>query len=79
MGRKGDGNREGEYVICPLFVAFTDNELKCHPHVPEATTTILRYSNKTACWNQRKLYCEGNWKRCEHYIAWKHLMWEDED
>ena len=79
MGRKGDGNREGEFVLCPLFVSYSDHELRCHPHVPEATATILRYSDRQACWSQRKMYCEGNWKRCEHYIAWKHLMWEDED
>ena len=79
MGRPGEGNRAGENVLCPLFVAFTENELRCSPHMPEAAATIIRYSDRQACWSQRKLYCEGNWKRCEHYLAWKHFNWEDDD
>lgn len=78
MGRPETGNRDGENVLCPLFVSFTDNELRCHPHVPEAAATIIRYADKKACWQQRKMYCEGCWKRCEHYLAWQHFRWEDE-
>lgn len=78
MGRPGEGNRDGEYVLCPLFVAYTDNDIRCQPHVPDSAATILRYSDKKKCWCQRKMYCEGEWQRCEHYLTWKHFMWEDE-
>ena len=79
MGRPGTGNREGEYVLCPLFISFTDNELRCESHVPDANATIMRYAEKEKCRTQRRLYCEGDWRRCEHYLAWKHFRWEDED
>ena len=79
MARKSEGNRDGENVLCPLFVAFTDNDIRCHPHVPDAAATILRYSDKSACYRQRKMYCEGCWERCEQYLTWLHFRWEDEE
>ena len=78
MGRPGEGNREGEYVLCPLFVAYTDNEIRCKPHIPEASATLHRYSDRDACKRQRNMYCEGCWERCEHYLSWKHFAWEDD-
>ena len=79
MGRPGEGNRDGEYVLCPLFVAYSDYEIRGKPHVPDAAATIHRYSDKTSCYNQRKFFCEGCWKRCEHWLTWKHFRWEDEE
>ena len=79
MGRRESGNREGESILCPLFVAFTENELRCRPHMPEAGATIIRYYDKRACEKQRKLFCEGAWKCCEHYRSWKHFQWEDDE
>lgn len=78
MGRPCEGNREGENVLCPLFVAFTENEIRCQPHVPDAAAVIVRYSNKEACRSQRKMYCEGCYRRCEHFLSWMHFRWEDD-
>ena len=80
MRRQGQGNREGENVLCPLFIEFRDNELRCESHVPEAAAVIIRYSDREACSQQRKLYCEGCWKKCEHYLAWNHFRnWEEDE
>lgn len=79
MGRQGAGNRDGENVLCPLFIAFSDNEIRCQPLVPESSATRHSYGDRNACRMQRKLYCEGCWKRCEHYISWIHFRWEDEE
>lgn len=78
MGRKEDGNREGENVLCPLFISFKDNEIRCQPHMPESSATIVRYASVSACRKQRKMFCEGCWDRCEHYLSWKHFNWEDD-
>ena len=78
MGRKGTGNRAGENVLCPLFIAFTEKELMCHSHVLDASSVILKYSDRTTCERQRKLFCEGCWEKCEHYLSWKHWCWEDD-
>lgn len=75
----GRGNRAGEYVLCPLFISFTDNEIKCQSHIPDASSTVIKFSNTLACKTQRNVFCEGCWKRCEQYQAWKHFRWEDED
>ncbi len=72
-------NREGDYVMCPLFRAYTNNSIRCEPHVPEADAMDLRYWDPKKCEQQRKLYCEGNWKRCEHYLSWRHMVWQDEE
>lgn len=78
MGRPETGNREGENILCPLFVSFTENEIRCKPHVPDSSSTIHRYADRAACKLQRNMYCEGCWKRCEHYLSWLHFTWEDD-
>ena len=78
MRRQEQGNRDGENVLCPLFIEFRENELRCESHVPEAAAVIIRYSDREACRTQRKLFCEGCWKKCEHFLAWKHFReWEE--
>ena len=80
MGRPESGNREGESILCPLFVAFTDSEIRCQSHVPEAGTVVIKYYDRKLCEKQRKLFCEGAWKRCEQYRSWEHFInWEDEE
>ena len=78
MSRPGSGNREGERIICPIYICYREKEIWCQAHVPEASATVIRYRNRTGCEKQMALFCEGEWERCEHYRAWKHFMWEDE-
>lgn len=77
MARKGYGNCEGENVLCPLFKAFTGNEIRCESHVPDSSVVVIRYRDVKKCDKQRRIYCEENWERCEHYLAWRHMRWED--
>ena len=79
MARKGGTQRNGESILCPCFKGVTANEIWCESHVPESSVTVLRYGSKEARRKQVKLYCECNWKRCEHYLAVKHMRWEDPD
>ena len=77
MSREEYGNTEGEAVLCPLFKSFSPNTIRCESHVPDSNAVEIRYRDTRKCDLQRKLYCEGNWKRCEHYLSWKHMRWED--
>jgi len=77
VSRKACGNTEGEAVLCPLFKSFTANTIRCESHVPDSETVELRYSDTKKCAMQRKIFCEGVWKRCEHYQSWVHMKWED--
>lgn len=80
MSRPGYGNTNGEAAMCPLFKAFTPNTIRCESHVPESQTIEIRYANTKNCEKQRQIYCEGNnWERCEHYLAWVHMKWLDEE
>ena len=75
--RTEKGNTEAENVLCPLFRAYTTNAIRCESHVPDSTTIEIRYQDPKKCDLQRKLYCEGNWKRCEQFLSWKHMRWEE--
>lgn len=75
---KSLGNREGESIRCPLFKSYTDHSIRCESHVPDCNAIELRYQEPTRCAKQIRLYCERNWKRCEHYLSCKHWKWEDE-
>lgn len=77
MNYKDYGNREGEAVLCPLFKSFTQNSIRCESHVPDSNAVEIQYKSTNKCETQRTLYCEGNWKRCEHYLSWLHMRWED--
>ena len=77
---EGYGTRERAYdVLCPLFRAYRPNGIRCESHVPESNTIEICYQNQKACEKQRHLYCEGEWKRCEHYQSWLHMRWQDEE
>ena len=78
MGRTRTEDRDGEYVLCPLFVAFSDYEIRCKAHIPDANAAIQRYADRERCKLQKEQYCQGCWQRCEHYLSWKHFAWEDE-
>ena len=77
MPRPGYGNAAAQNVLCPLFRAVTQNEIRCESHVPESKVIAIQYRSAESCEKQRRIYCEENWERCEHYLAWKHMRWED--
>jgi len=79
VARPGQPKWDAKEVLCPLFVAYHDYEIRCHPHVPEAAATILRYKSTKDAQAQKQTFCEGCWNRCEQFLAWKHFRWEEED
>ena len=79
MARSEKGNTEGENILCPLFISFTSNAIRCASHVPDCNTVELRYRDSVKCDKQRRLYCEGVWNRCEQYLSWEHWWnWKEE-
>ena len=79
MSRKDAGNTDGEAVLCPLFRAFDNSWIRCESHIPDSETVEIRYSNTHRCEMQRKTFCEGCYKRCEHYRSWLHMKWIDDE
>lgn len=79
MDRKKYGNRDGEAILCPLFKEFTASTIRCISHVPDSETVEIRYSSTQRCKRQREIFCEGCWKRCEHYQSWEHWNWSEEE
>ena len=69
--------RGSDDIRCPYFHAHSGREIKCESHVPDSRIVIRFDSEKTKS-QQQHIYCEGNYKRCEHYIAVTHFRWPDE-
>ncbi len=64
--------------ICPLFTAHSDKEIICKSHMTGADRVSLLYWSKANLEMQLTLFCGQNYKKCEHYLSYKHFKWEDE-
>ena len=78
MARPGSWRKDDYRAKCPLHVAYREDEIMCKPHLPGSTVVVHRYANVVESAKQQEIYCNGNYERCEHYLAWKHFMWEDD-
>jgi hypothetical protein len=74
----GPSTRRAAYVLCPLYVADGERDILCESHIPDARVTVNRFNSKKDKDTQKRCFCEGCWKRCEHYLSWKHWKWEEE-
>ena len=81
MSRKECGDTVGKAVLCPLYKSndFNHSWIRCESHIPDSQIVEIRYANTHRCEEQMHIFCEGCYKRCEHYRAWKHLKWMDEE
>ena len=73
MPRRGYPSSNGENIVCPCFRRTADREIWCESHVQECGITVLRYRDLKAYEKQKRIYCQENYERCEHYLAVKHL------
>ena len=71
---------KGDYrARCPIHIAWRDDQIMCQSAMPDSTATVHRYPDPEAAKRQQEIFCAGCYERCEHYRAWKHFMWEDEE
>lgn len=78
MPRPGSWMIEDYRARCPLHIAYRQDEIMCKPAMPEAAATVHRYEDPELAVGQIRTYCCGCYERCEHYLAWKHFMWDDD-
>ena len=78
MGKPVYGNVDGETILCPLWKSFNSHEIRCESHVPDSSSVVLKYRDEKACEQQRKIFCEGCFKRCEQYRTVMHFNWPEE-
>lgn len=76
--KKGGLSGKGaDDILCPMFHAHNDRNILCEGHVPDTRAEIKFRS--TAQKNQHeKIFCEGCYKKCEHYISVMHFRWEED-
>lgn len=84
MGRNSSGTGGRAYCVqCPFWVAYgnpaTDaRSVYCEGEVPDTQTKMI-FKGKTQLDQHRMIYCENQYKRCEHYISVMHHRWKDDD
>ena len=79
-GWKKDGlsGRGATYILCPYFKAHSEREILCESHMPDCKSVLFRFDSAEKKKNQQHIFCEGCYKKCEHYRSVKHFKWEDE-
>jgi len=71
--------RESGMIRCPLFVAWSRKALLCKPHIPGSQITEIKYQSENMRIQQQRIFCEGCYDHCEHYLSWMHFQWKDDD
>ena len=52
----------------------------CRAAMPDRTVTVHRFRGPEEAGRQKEIFCSSQcYERCEHYKAWKHFMWEDDE
>lgn len=75
--KDGLSGKRADYILCPLFHAHSEKSILCEGEVPE-TRTEIKFKGVSQKCQQQKIFCEGCYQKCEHYIAVKHFRWEDD-
>ena len=80
MSRSGSWSKGDYRAKCPLHVAWRDDEIMCKAAMPDSTVTVHRFSDCETAQRQKEIFCQSVcFDRCEHYKAWKHFVWEDDE
>ena len=77
--KTGLSGRRTDYILCPFFRAHSEKEILCESHVPDSKNIILRFDSEKKKRQQQEIFCEGCYKRCEHYISVQHFRWTEEE
>ena len=77
--KNGLSGRGSKYILCPFFIAHSDREILCEPHVPDSKNVVMKFESENKKRQQQRIFCEGCYERCEHYISVKHFRWEDDE
>ena len=81
MGRRRNQRREElEKGMCPLFLHYGELDISCRAHVGDAKWTTIHYPTQQMREQQMRCYCQTQcFRRCEHYLSWKHFAWEEDE
>ena len=79
MPRPGSWIREDYRARCPLHIAWREDEIMCKGLIPDSAAVVHRYDSERLAEVQKAVFCSGCYEKCEHYRAWKHFAWEEEE
>ena len=77
--KKGDlSGKAAQFILCPLFCAHSERKILCEGHIPN-TRTEQQFKTKGEKTQQQTIFCEGCYKKCEHYISVMHFRWNEDE
>ena len=79
MSRPGSWSKDDYRARCPLHIAWREDEIMCRAAMPESAATVHRYMDTQTAQKQKEIFCCQCYERCEHYKAWRHFVWEDDE
>ena len=74
----GLSGRGADHILCPYFKAHSEREILCESHVPDSKSILMKFDSEHKKKNQQRIFCEGEYKRCEHYLSVKHFRWDED-
>lgn len=75
--RRGASSTQGTRgIVCPFFRSHNGLEINCEGYTDDAVCTMKFRQNSTKK-TQQTIYCENNYKYCEHYIALMMLKYQE--
>lgn len=76
--KNGLSGRGADHILCPFFRAHSAREILCESHIPGSKSVLIRFDSEHKKIKQQRIFCECEYRKCEHYLSVKHFMWEDE-
>ena len=76
--RGSSATRNTDYIVCPFFFSHNGLEINCEGYTDDMVCTIKfrRTADKA---QQQHVYCEDNYKYCEHYNALMLIKYSEVD
>lgn len=78
-GWKKDGlnGRGSDDIKCPYWHAHNNREILCESHIPDSRI-VFKFDSDKKKKIQQRIFCEGCYERCEHYITVTHFKWPED-
>ena len=77
MVKRGSyGNQGTRDIVCPFFRSHNGLEINCEGY-SDNMVCAMKYNKKSDKQSQQAIYCENNYKYCEHYNALMMFKYEE--
>ena len=76
--RGASTTRDTGFIVCPFFRSHNGLEINCEGYTDDMVCA-MKYKHTSLKRQQQTIYCEENYRYCEHYNALMMLKYHDEE